>query len=346
MLSRRLFPLLPCLVCGLLTLFLLAGRAGAKPLPYTGVSLSGGEFYDPVKTPDPVYGKNFTYPTAAEFDYFAGKGMNVFRIPFLWETLQPQAQQPFRKAEIDRLKAVVHEATDKGLTVILDPHNYARYYGKVIGGPDVKDAVFADFWTRLAAEFRDDPHVWFSLVNEPHDMPTAQWLDAANAAIAAIRKAGASNLILVPGNAWTGAHGWLEDWYGGANGTVMLGVKDPKDHYVFEVHQYLDSDSSGSKPVVVSPTIGSERLRAFTEWCRQHHQRAFLGEFAAPAGDAGQKATEDMLDYMEMNRDVWLGFTWWAAGAWWGDYMFTLEPKDGQDRPQMAFLAPHLQQKP
>jgi hypothetical protein len=41
---------------------------------------------------------------------------------------------------------------------------------------------------------------------------------------------------------------------------------------------------------------------------------------------------------MNDNNDVWLGWTWWAAGPWWGEYMFTVEPKNGQDRPQMAIL--------
>jgi endoglucanase len=325
-----------------LWLTLAAVPAPAQPLPYTGVNLAGGEFYDPVKVHEPVYGKNFTYPTAAELDYFARKGMNIIRLPFLWETLQPAAKQPFRPVEIDRLKAAVKLATDRGLVVILDPHNYARYFGQVIGGPEVGFDVFADFWARLAREFRNDPKVWFDLVNEPHDMPTEQWLNAANAAIAAIRTAGAENRILVPGNGWTGAWTWLQDWYGGANGIWMLKVQDPKNNTVFDVHQYLDKDGSGTHADVVSPTIGSERLRVFTEWCRTHKKRAFLGEFAAPATEIGQQAIADMLRAMERDRGVWTGFAWWAAGARWGDYMFSLEPKDGHDRPQMAFLLAHL----
>jgi endoglucanase len=324
-------------------ILMLVATAGAQPLPYTGVNIAGGEFYDPLKVPEPICGTNFTYPTREEFEYFAARGMNTFRIPFRWETLQPKPKEPFRPAEIGRLKAVVTPATDRGLIVILDPHNYARYFGKVVGGPEVPDEMFADFWARLAAEFVGDESVWFGLVNEPNGMPTEQWLRAANAAIAAIRKTGARNLILVPGNAYSGAHSWLADWYGGANGMWMLKVEDPLNHYVFEVHQYLDSDSSGSHPGVVSPTVGSERLRAFTEWCREHKQRAFLGEFAVPASDLGRQAVDDMLSAMERDRDVWLGFTWWAAGAWWGDYRFSLEPKNDEDRPQLAYLRPHLQ---
>ena len=70
-----------------------------------------------------------------------------------------------------------------------------------------------------------------------------------------------------------------------------------------------------------------------------------LGEFAPTRlfrGHTGQKAVADMLAAIERDRDVWLGFTWWAAGAWWGDYMFRLEPQHGHDRPQMAYLLSHL----
>ena len=329
-----------------LCLALTAGRSEAKPLPYTGTSIAGGEFFDPVKTPNPVYGKDFSYPTADEFRYFASNGMNVFRIPFLWETLQPVPKQPFRPEEIMRLQAVVALATSQGLTVLLDPHNYARYDGKIVGGPDIGDDALADFWGRMAQAFKSNKHVWFGLMNEPHDMPTAQWLGAANAAIAAIRAAKAHNLILVPGNAWTGAGSWLGTWYGGANGVVMLGVRDPENHYVFEVHQYLDPDGSGTHPEISSPTLGVERLKAFTAWCRLHKKRAFLGEFAVPATPDGRAALDAMLTDMERSPDVWLGYTWWAAGSRWGEYMFTLEPKNGVDRPQMAWLRPHLQPAP
>ena len=63
-----------------------------------------------------------------------------------------------------------------------------------------------------------------------------------NGAIAAIRKAGASNLILVPGNGWTGASSWTQNWYGTTNATAMLNIKDPGNNFAFEAHQYLDAD--------------------------------------------------------------------------------------------------------
>ena len=310
----------------------------AKPLSFTGTNLSGGEFGDPSPTKPLIYGQNFVYPNQAEFDYFAAKGMNVIRLGFHWEVLQPKPKMPLVPAEEQRLKDVVTAANKNGLVVLLDPHNYARYYGKVIGGPEVSDADFADFWGRLAADFRHNPRVWFGLMNEPHDMPTPQWFDAANAAVAAIRKAGAKNLILVPGNGWDGAHSWVE-----AGNDLLLQITDPAHHYAFEAHQYLDTDNSGTHPDAVSATVGNERLREFTEWCRKNHQRAFLGEFGVGANDTGRDAINGMLTMMEQNRDVWIGYTWWSAGPWWGNYMFSLEPDKGIDRPQMSWLLPHLQ---
>ena len=58
-------------------------------------------------------------------------------------------------------------------------------------------------------------------MNEPHDVPATQWLASANAAIAAIRETGATNLVLVPGTIWTGAHSWEEERDGGANGLIL-----------------------------------------------------------------------------------------------------------------------------
>ena len=201
--------------------------ARARPLPYTGTNLSSAEFGG-VKSGDVgKIDKAYTYPNKGEIDYFTKAGMNVFRLPFRWERLQPTPKGELDAAELARLKATVQAATSKGSVVILDPHNYARYYDDIVGGSKVGADVFADLWKRLATAFKGDGRVWFGLVNEPHDMPGDVWLSDANAAIAAIRTAGAKNRILVPGIAWTGAHSWV----GSGNGATMLGVVDPAHNY-------------------------------------------------------------------------------------------------------------------
>jgi endoglucanase len=337
-----------------LAVALSAATAAQAQVRLTGVNLAGAEFGTGAGLPG-TYGKEYVYPNAAEVDYFVGKGMNVFRLPFRWERLQRTPGGEFDPQELERLVAFVDHATARGAHVILDPHNQARYGKTVIGTGDVTNAHFADFWVRLAKRYKDNDRVIFGLINEPHGIPsTEHWVETANVAIAAIRDAGARNLILVPGNAWSGAHSWTKDHYGTPNAVALLKIVDPADNYAFDVHQYLDADSSGTKDVVVSPEIGVERLTAFTAWAREHGKRAVLGEFAVPnnkVGDGpeqiGDEALAKMLAYMDANDDVWLGWTWWAAGPRWNNYMFTAEPTnlgkpDQQDRPVMRVLEPHL----
>lgn len=324
--------------CAGIVFWLHGGASGRTQ--YGGVNLAGAEFG--AGRAAGVFNKHYTYPTEAEADYFAGKGMNVFRLPFLWERLQPKANASLDEAELGRIRAFVTYAASRKAAVILDPHNYGRYHREVIGSEKVPVSVFEDFWGRVALVFKDYPSVIFGLMNEPHGMKTELWLSDANAAIRAIRSTGAKNLILVPGNAYSGAHSWNSDWYGTPNGRVMLGIVDPADNYAFEVHQYLDGNSSGTSGQCAGATIGSQRLKGFTDWLRANGKRGFLGEFGAADGEMCLAALDDMLTYVDLNADVWLGWTYWAAGPWWGNYMFSVEPKDGQDKSQMKVLIKHL----
>jgi endoglucanase len=303
------------------------------------VNLAGGEFGGTIPGVD---GVDYRFPTTDEIDHFVSRGMNTFRVGFLWERLQPKAKGEFVAAYLAHLDALVDHATAAGAFVVLNPHNYARYYGTTVGSPSVPNDVFADFWGRIAARWASNPRVMFNLVNEPHDIPSEQWVGAANAAIAAIRAAGAKNTIIAPGNGWTGAWTWNSSGYGTPNATAMLAISDPADNVLFEVHQYLDASGSGGGDCL-TPTIGSERLAPFVAWLRANHKRGFLGEFAGADNATCRAAISDMLAYMTANADVLDGWLWWAAGPGWGpNYPLTLEPQNGVDRPQMALLAPFL----
>jgi endoglucanase len=345
-------------------------------LRWTGVNLAGAEFgvsNGNVNLPG-TYNQHYTYPTSAEVDYFTAKGMNVFRVPFRWGRLQRSLGGELDATELGRMDAFVNYATQSGATVILEPHNFQRYNpdpnnfqtsSQGLVGSSVPDAAFADFWSRVADHYKDNGRVIFNLMNEPNSMPTSQLVTSSNAAIAAIRATGATNIIHVPGNQWTGAWAWNETWYQGPNAVHMLNVVDSANNIVFEAHQYFDDNSSGGSAQIGTngnpdnQQIGVERLTNFTNWLRANNKRGFLGEFALanrrfgsgtnPQGETriADETLEFLLDYIEANDDVWEGWAWWAAGPWWGNYMFTLEPTNiGQpsqaDRPAMQYLIPHL----
>jgi endoglucanase len=307
--------------------------------PYRGVNLSGADFGSALPGKEWV---DYVFPPTSEVDYYLGKGMNTFRVGFQWERLQRSAKGSFDATYASKLDALVRYATTKGGYVVLNPQNFARYYGQPVGSAAVPNAVFSDLWRRLAAKYKGNARVLFGLVNEPNTMPTEQWVGAANAAIVAIRKAGASNVVLAPGNAWTGAHSWYDSWYGTSNAVAMLAVKDPGNNTLFEAHQYLDSDSSGSSATCVSSTIGRQRLAPFVKWLRANNKRGFVGELAGARNATCYAAVKDMLTYVAGQSDVLVGWAWWGGGPWWGEYRFTLEPLAGVDRPQMGVIAPFL----
>ena len=112
-----------------------------------GVNLAGAEF-DPKNVPG-VFGSHYTYPTYSEIDYYAGKGMEVVRLPFLWERMQHIQLGPLDAAELGRLDDVVNYATGKGLKIEIEPHNYGYGFGALIGSAQTPDSSFADFWGKL-----------------------------------------------------------------------------------------------------------------------------------------------------------------------------------------------------
>jgi endoglucanase len=315
-------------------------------LPFVGTSLSGAEWN--VNTGGVTRGGYHVYPDSHFVPGYdspatlAKAGMTIFRFPIDWENVQPALNQPFDTAEFQKVETTVSDLTALGAVVLIDLHNYARYDGSTVGSAQVPDAAFADFWSRMAQAYANDPLVAFDLMNEPHDLPTEQWAGAANAAIAAIRAAGAKNLVFVEGNGWTGAESWPSNWYGTPDATVMLTITDPADNYVFEAHQYLDPQSTGGSDTCAGATIGSERMQPFTDWLRQNHRRGFLGEFNGGANATCFAALTDLLDYLDANADVYIGWTFWASGPEWGSSSRVLEPGRADYGQYMQVLAPHL----
>jgi endoglucanase len=329
-----------CAAAAKLTAFApFRGQASIRPPHLWGINLAGADFGNLLGK----HGTEYLYPTRENIDYYAALGFTLVRIPFKWERLQPQLNAPLDGNELLLLSGVVDHALRRNLTVVLDPHNYAkRRFGAdgwnrdfLIGSAEVPLGGFNDFWGRLADVFKDREHVVFGLMNEPAELPPARWLEIANAAIGEIRRRGARNMVFVPGTAWTGAHSWFD-----AGNTIMEGVKDPLGNFALEVHQYFDQDSSGTSPQAMSGTVGSERIEAFQNWARERGLRAFLGEYCGGRDDLSARALMDFCDELNANSDVWLGSAAWAGGPRWPeDDMFNLEPyKNGRMREQTGII--------
>ena len=161
-----------------------------------GVNLAGAEFgngdaqngHEDPKTVPGVFGKDYTYPTHEEIDYYASKGLDVIRLPFLWERLQQTKLGPLDPAELGRLDDIVNYATSKGLKIEIEPHNYGYGFNALVGSPDTPNSDFADLWSKLATHYKSNDKVIFGLMNEPHVQSASEWLLSVNEAIKAIRR--------------------------------------------------------------------------------------------------------------------------------------------------------------
>ncbi|KAJ5959898.1 uncharacterized protein N7479_007048 [Penicillium vulpinum] len=325
----------------------------ASPFQWFGTSESVAEFGE-TNIPG-VYGTDYYFPDASAIQTLAEKGMNIFRVAFKMERLVPGTiTGGFDAAYLSNLTATVKAITDAGSHAVLDPHNYGRYNDEIISSP----SDFQTFWKNVAGEFVSNELVIFDtsqypkyfgritgrlltkscIDNEYHDMDQDLVLNLNQAAIDGIRAAGAtSQYIFVEGNSWTGAWTWVD-----VNDNLK-DLTDPEDKIVYEMHQYLDSDGSGTNEVCVSTTIGKERVTDATQWLKNNKKVGVIGEFAGGVNDDCKAAVTGMLDYLGENSDVWLGALWWAAGPWWGDYMFSIEPPTGAAYTgMMSTLEPYL----
>jgi endoglucanase len=310
-----------------------------------GPSLSGAEFSP---GSGKQMGRDYIYPNTTQLDYYASKGFGIIRLPFDIARAYAIPYTDLNAVEIGYMKPVVDYYLSKGIRVLLDPHNYGMIYDnrtgaeRLIGVDPEGTNMFADFWGRMATLYKNYPNVVFGLMNEPHQQTAAQWYTGAVPAIKAIRAAGATQLILIPGTSWTGA--W--SWNSSGNAAAWTGFNgDPQNNFAFEMHQYLDYDGSGTHEACV--VNSSQRLDVATAWLNTNNFKGFLGEFAWTVDPSCAKEGPGILDYLSAHSNVWIGWTYWCGGLWFpSNYMFLLDPLSFAppvvDRPQMPILLAHL----
>jgi aryl-phospho-beta-D-glucosidase BglC (GH1 family) len=309
-----------------------------------GVNLSGAESSAPSVNGPGRYGFDYTYPSVTQLDYFQAKGLTLVRLPFSWERIEPDlGSAQLSQEEVARIGAFLDEAHIRGMKVVLDLHNYGRYFGEPIGSEAVPIAAFADVWFKLASEFKDHPAVYgYGIMNEPHDMGGPDvWPTAAQEAVDAIRAADADQAdrkaIIVSGDAWSGAWTWK-------SANADLAVSDPADNVLYEAHQYFDRSGAGVYAGSYDaegayPGIAADRLKPFLEWLDEHDAKGFVGEIGVPGDDPRWLEVLDSAMALLKEHDV--PSTYWLAGPWSKNDPLSVEPRGGEDRPQLEVLTAH-----
>ncbi|WP_054095178.1 glycoside hydrolase family 5 protein [Pseudomonas sp.] len=312
-----------------------AAEDAQRGIDLIGVNLSGAGF-----APHVVPGKNGThyfYPEKKHFAYYRQQGIRLIRFPFLWERVQHRQGEGLNFDQVRLLKKTLDLAMQHDQKVILDMHNYGRYQGELIGSAAVPYAAYADVWRKLAERFKDHPALYgYDIMNEPHGT-VGLWPGAAQAAVDAIREVDGQTLIFIEGERWASAYHWPL-----VNANLL--IDDPAGRIVYEAHLYFDEDFSGKylpgKSRKIDPMLGVARARPFVEWLQKHGQKGFLGEYGIPDDNPeAAVAMDNLLAYLNQHC---IPSAYWAGGPGWGRYKLAVEPRKGQDRPQMALMRKHL----
>ena len=241
----------------------------------------------------------------------------------------------------NNFKSTVDYATGQGIQVIIEPWTQCADNdtgpcrdGNFIDSTNVPSTAFADFWGRMAANFKDNSKVSYGLINEPRTISAAQWFQAAQAAIVAIRATGSTQRIYVPGMDYASAKTFTSN---GSSDAFLQYINDPGNNVAIEVHDYLNSSGSGGDDCITSATAAGDNLNDVVGWAAQNHLKVYIGEIGLYAGfDSANPGTypsdchfsgvfaaadvwANFINYFSSRPDALEAFTWWAGGDpnWW-----------------------------
>lgn len=340
---------------------------------YTGVNLSGLEFgkvIDPTVIPNlSLEDSKSPYSDLNDTESFLQAGMNTIRVPVSWGYLQLEGAG---KGSINMgyyanyIRPLLQTLTKAKVHTIIDLHAYMRYskFGEQYSGcsenapcPDgtliLDENAYQSVWGQLMKLINEDSainkdYIILDLMNEPVDVPDDKVFSIQASLIKMLRVQGFHGMILVEGNHWTGLHSWTtQEWVGAdgkhyTNATLFTrenfekaGIRD-LSNIVINVHQYLDSDYSGTKDTCLQDlnTTGQNgfNLQAFTDYLQKNQLKAIVTEFGT--GRDAASCSGPLNDFMQYLKEHsargknygFVGWTIWSSGHGWGNYNLRVKP--------------------
>jgi len=294
-----------------------------------GVNTAGYDFS--VSTDGDFSGTGDAPPTS-QYTHFSAEGANLYRIPFAWQLMTPTLGGTINSTFFSEYDTTVQAAlsSDSDVYVIVDLHNYARWNGDIIGQGGPTNAQFASIWTQLASEYGTNDRIIFGIMNEPHDLNVTEWVASVQYVVNAIRAEGATNYLLLPGSSYSSAEALPTE-----AGPYLVDVTDPlgsTDKLLFDVHQYLDSDNSGTSATCVTNNTGVlETLVTFLK--DNGNRQAILSETGGGETTSCYTYLGEELAYVKSAYPNLVGFSVWAAGAFDTSYVLSVTPySNGTDQ--------------
>ncbi|KAJ6444950.1 glycoside hydrolase family 5 [Purpureocillium lavendulum] len=251
--------------------------------------------------------------------------MNIFRLPLTWQFItNGQVDGKLNEKNLAVYNDLMNTCLDTGAYCMIDLHNFGRYDDGIVGQGGPSDDVFAGLWSLLATEYAKQDRVVFGLMNEPHDLDMKLWAGSCQAAVTAIRKAGAKKqMILLPGTNFASA----ETFVSTGSAELLSAITNPDgstDGLLLDLHKYLDINNSGTH--VECTTDNVEGFKTIATWLRKNKRQAMVSETGASMDPTCMVKFCAQNEFIAKNTDVFIGFVGWGAGSFDENYIMTLTP--------------------
>ncbi len=176
--------------------------ATPPPAPNAGFTVRGSQIIDPngnvfVANGTNVSGYNWVWERRTVDDVSLIVdcwNFNLIRVnSFLFTGEVPWTQYQNN----NNLDEIVQAYTSRGVVVVMEAHDRIGSYYQ---GGELTSLV--TWFSELATRYRDNPYVWFDIMNEPGSrtsIDSNQWINMHGQVIQAIRGVGADNIIIVEG---------------------------------------------------------------------------------------------------------------------------------------------------
>ena len=356
----------------------LKPTAVTRKLPYLGVNLSGLEFSTVINTatvPDLSQAdaeSQVKYSDLANMRQFVSAGLNTVRVPISWSFLALGGADDYTLNMAywtNFVQPLLETLTSSGIYTILDLHTYMHYswMGSQISGcnpsvsqcPDGKLDTnpndYVGIWKNIYGQISSDSNInqqylMLDIVNEPAAASgeTLTPTQIYNAEIPVVNYLQAQHFpgkILIEGDGWSGLHSWTTTTYADGKTNAQVFSKAnlqasgvDTSNLLINVHQYLDSDFSGTQnscqnvAALSSTGVNGFNLQAFADYLKSNGLQAIVTEVGAATSAASscQATLKGFIDYLNTNAASesagFVGMTLWGAGHGWGSYNLYVDP--------------------
>lgn len=263
-------------------------------------SISGTKIIGPDGKEFIPVGANVNGPHAFWDDPTIGKAATAKR--WGWNTIRVttcmpggciiNGSQPYDISVNNDLDTIIAQYTNQKIVTMINFHHFSA--GSIPSSTQLAQA--STWWKDTATRYKDNPYVWFNLINEPGSLDSTldQWNNVTDTLATAVRSTGAQNIIVADG-AYFGQDS--RDWSCSAtfpytnSGIINRGPTLQAKHgnMLFSLHEYTWWGAEGNS--CPDATLDA-RLVNYVNAVRAKNIALVVGEFSLPP--------DNLLNYQDM----------------------------------------------